>query len=306
MPGPINPIPSSGPTPAQPWWQRVDWLELAGNIIPAGINMINARRQQAAADRQARSNEAMQREFAQHGIRWRVEDAKAAGLHPLYALGAQTPQFQPVYSQDSMGPAVAEAGQQVGRAIRALGTYEEREAQRLSLELLRGQVAEQDARAGILADELAAMRRERGYTWPSGFQTFPLDNPDIPSGGLMRSSVIDGQPDSLDPRAGSDRTVSNVHPYPMWTQFQLTDGRKMVLPGGVQGDPSEALESMSESMVLMWMTYQENRMRYGQQFTDDIFGRYFGGDWLAQMRAKWLERHEGVNARRRYPAEYKR
>lgn len=36
-----------------------------------------------------------QREMAQHGIRWRVEDAMAAGLHPLFALGAQLPGGSP-------------------------------------------------------------------------------------------------------------------------------------------------------------------------------------------------------------------
>ena len=33
-------------------------------------------------------NEALQREFAQNGIRWRAADARAAGLHPLAALGS--------------------------------------------------------------------------------------------------------------------------------------------------------------------------------------------------------------------------
>jgi hypothetical protein len=37
----------------------------------------------------------MQKDFAQHGISWRVKDAKEAGLHPLAALGAQTTSFSP-------------------------------------------------------------------------------------------------------------------------------------------------------------------------------------------------------------------
>lgn len=41
-------------------------------------------------------NEALQREFAQQGIRWRVEDAKAAGLHPLAALGASGASAAPI------------------------------------------------------------------------------------------------------------------------------------------------------------------------------------------------------------------
>jgi hypothetical protein len=36
------------------------------------------------------ANIALQREFAQKSIQWKTADAKAAGLHPLAALGAQT------------------------------------------------------------------------------------------------------------------------------------------------------------------------------------------------------------------------
>ena len=36
-----------------------------------------------------------QKEFAQNGIRWKVEDAKRAGIHPLYALGASTQGYSP-------------------------------------------------------------------------------------------------------------------------------------------------------------------------------------------------------------------
>lgn len=43
----------------------------------------------AAAERQ------MQREFASYGIQWRAMDAKAAGIHPLAALGAQTISYTP-------------------------------------------------------------------------------------------------------------------------------------------------------------------------------------------------------------------
>lgn len=40
-------------------------------------------------------NTALQREFAQNTIRWRVEDAKAAGLHPLFGLQGNNATFSP-------------------------------------------------------------------------------------------------------------------------------------------------------------------------------------------------------------------
>lgn len=44
----------------------------------------------------AKENIKLQKQFAQEGVQWKVADAKKAGVHPLYALGAQTTSFQPV------------------------------------------------------------------------------------------------------------------------------------------------------------------------------------------------------------------
>lgn len=65
----------------------------------------------------AAKNRALQKEFAQKGIQWKVADAQKAGIHPLYALGAQTHSFTPVHT--GLGDAVSEAGQSIGRAVDA-------------------------------------------------------------------------------------------------------------------------------------------------------------------------------------------
>lgn len=85
--------------------------------------------------------EALQREFAQNGIRWRVEDAKAAGLHPLAAIGAAGASYSPVvtagggqYQVDQgrpdrggdIGSSLANMGQGLGRAMLATQTPQER------------------------------------------------------------------------------------------------------------------------------------------------------------------------------------
>lgn len=82
-------------------------------------------------------NVQLQKDFAQQGIRWKVADAKAAGLHPLAALGAQTSSFSPVYAGDSGYSTqndysfLGETGQQIGRAIDAKSTEEERARNRV-------------------------------------------------------------------------------------------------------------------------------------------------------------------------------
>lgn len=58
-----------------------------------------------------------QREFAQMGIRWKVADAKAAGIHPLYALGAQGASYSPTIVAGDSYSNTANALQSMGQSI---------------------------------------------------------------------------------------------------------------------------------------------------------------------------------------------
>ena len=70
----------------------------AGSLVDAFTGGTNRNRrlnqylgyEALASERQARE---LQRRAYERGIRDRVEDAKAAGLHPLFALGYQAPQY---------------------------------------------------------------------------------------------------------------------------------------------------------------------------------------------------------------------
>lgn len=49
-----------------------------------------------------------QKQFAKHAVRWKVRDAKRAGISPLAGLGAQTVSFSPSFV------GATQAGQGVG------------------------------------------------------------------------------------------------------------------------------------------------------------------------------------------------
>lgn len=120
---------------------------IVAGLISAGASMmggqmgqISQNRARRAQEKLARENLAQQREFAQHGIRWKVEDAKQAGISPLAALGANTTSFSPIQTQsfpDSpMGKSLANAGQNIGRAVAAQKTKNELRAEELQLQRL--------------------------------------------------------------------------------------------------------------------------------------------------------------------------
>lgn len=99
-----------------------------GSIF-GGIFGNSAKKKAIAAENERNDkNIALQREFAQSGIQWKVQDAKAAGIHPLAALGAQTHSFQPVqidgalHASNPIGEAISASGQDLARAMDATRT----------------------------------------------------------------------------------------------------------------------------------------------------------------------------------------
>lgn len=95
-------------------------------LIAGGASLLGGLLSNKSNRENAEGNAALQREFAQQGIQWKVEDARRAGIHPLYALGAQTHSFSPIAVQDSVGSSVASAGQDISRAVLASADQQER------------------------------------------------------------------------------------------------------------------------------------------------------------------------------------
>lgn len=144
---------------------------MLGPLIAAGANIIggimgnNAQKSAAAAqERMAAQNIALQKEFAQSGIQWKVEDAKKAGVHPLYALGANTTSFSPVSigspSNSPLGEGIARAGQDLSRAMGATSNSFTRLVSGLTVE--RGQLENE-----LLRTQIAKARQQIGPPMPT-------------------------------------------------------------------------------------------------------------------------------------------
>lgn len=125
------------------------WGQLAAAVGGSLLNQIGDNRPEG--DLTARNNYQWQKEFAQNGISWRVDDAKAAGVHPLFALGANVSSFSPqaVFPEGRRDSGID--GQDISRAVYATATGETRAAAQLSAltleraslenDLLRAQIA---------------------------------------------------------------------------------------------------------------------------------------------------------------------
>lgn len=173
-------------------------LAAAAPLIGAGIDWFTGR--QAAGD-----NANLQREFAQNGIRWRVEDAQRAGIHPLYALGAQTHQASPVH----VGTNFAAAGQDFSRAMEATRTGPERvNAQLQALTLERAGLENELLRSQI-AGSKAALLRQVGPAMPDG----------------VTNTVMGGHKIKADPGWSDAQDIQNRYGEPAeWIYFPFVAG----------------------------------------------------------------------------------
>lgn len=223
-----------------------------GSIVGAGMSGANA-----AALIQA--NYEHQKEFAQNGIRWRVADAQAAGLHPLAALGAQTPGYTPsaVVGDSPDFSFLRDLGQDIGRAVDAKSTAAERAANKAKIDAgtnldLEGKQLDNEYKRTLIASQKQddALRLANAAVQASWSQQLP---PAMP--GILDLSMIPGQGDSQMQIYPNGRTRVDVSEVPTTlkgdpstqagappdSRFYITSGGRAVLPNEATGDVLDAV-----------------------------------------------------------------
>lgn len=221
-----------------------------GTIISAAAPIIGGLlSNKQSADNKA-EDVALQREFAQNGIRWKVADAKAAGLHPLHALGASTASYTPSISvTDGLGNAMSEAGQGLGRAINAQQTQSERSLQQAQLAHLEAQTRKEDAMSAYYASEASRTAQASRQTaampeavTSASIQTRPLSS--LPN----YADAVNIEPNKIVSR-NSQKPATAAGNNPFFSEFQLRDEKNrqpvmIELPYTEEG-PGEAMENIS-------------------------------------------------------------
>lgn len=227
-------------------------LIAAGASILGGIlNRDSQKDANAANAANALRQEQLQREFAQNSIQWKAADAKAAGIHPLYALGANTTSYSPVSvghsASSALGDGISSAGADISRAVTASSTQEgrvsafDKTVQELSLqkmglenELLASQIAKMRGQVGPPMPALNTQQQIPGQ-WPT--TVIPLDKkgPDAaPDLGIHGKRWLHdpgmSNADEFEKRYGelSDYVAG---PYTLWRDM-LYNSTKYFLPNG--------------------------------------------------------------------------
>lgn len=214
-------------------------MPLVGTALSMGSDLYGGYMSNEFAADQSLAAANLQREFAQMGIQWRVQDAMKAGIHPLAALGASTHSGQPTIVGDSMGPAIARAGQTL--ADRITQKYERQIHERMQVAQL-----ENAKREGMILDR----------------QARNLDQDYI--------ERIEGQRDSaMEPHIQGGRAES-------WYQrYKIGPGFEILAPKSEGEHPLETIESMSPLHREAWIRY--NAAVYGPGWESQFRNWYHFG-----------------------------
>lgn len=213
-----------------PWKYQGGWAWLA-YAIPAAANFLSGMLNRDSQEKQMEENTRLQREFAQKGIQWRVEDAQKAGVSPLYALGGAGATYSPnPITVNPMAEAVRDMGQNVGQAIAARKTPEQLMAERLELEAAAQRV-KTDAALEAKYRSDAAVNAQRMQSTMGGVggtvQVGSLGNP-VPSDS-RNSGWVDLKPMEQDIRASSDSSAGAAV-NPAWSRVEVAPGKFMWMP----------------------------------------------------------------------------
>lgn len=211
----------------------------------------------------AREQLHFQQEAAKMGIRWRVADAKEAGLHPLFALTGQTFQPSPIsvspvqgeYDRgQDVGGALERMGQGVSRAIAATQTKQERHLTELELAAASQDAASRQLDLEMKRTQLAMMqeqlRRNQGQLGPP----MPSGSPTTAATGqatIKENEITSSQPDAPSAAAGP------IAPSNQWRI--APDGSAYPTP-----EKNLQMDDMGSPGWLPWM-YRNHVLPYAEQ-----------------------------------------
>lgn len=251
--------------------------DIVGSLISGGFGLTGGLLSDASQRSIAAMNWERQKEALHNTIQWRVEDAKKAGIHPLYALGAPTFNAPAqIYGGTGLGEGLRDMGQNLGGAIARTMDADEKKKTLLEIEGLEKRNEEMDARTQLLRTQEQQIRA-----------------PSAPTGiGIQREGkvtpgeiTIEGQ--TYNPTQGTgrgyfERTPGQRESQSLWDKgvaagdegmyqvYWLTDGLPFLGPAGKGESAEEILSEMS------WPAY------YGLVVAN---ANKFGVDWLEDFLA---------------------
>lgn len=272
-------------------WAWLAWAIPAAAKLLEGVMGQQGQKQQNELTQQQID---MQKDFALHGVQYRVDDAARAGVSPLAALGGNLVSPSPVSvmgDSNPMGRALGDMGQNIGSYLASQQTDAQKAAQALDLELKGRELETQGALADMYRSQ-AALNRQRA-TQDAGqgvggvVQVGSTGKPVPSSTGPL--DWVELKPPEQDIRASDDSSrTAGVNPF--WSKVEIAPGQFMWVP-------SERINQMIQDMP-MWAQGAMGMKNFGERYMSAMRSKKRAearGEWWNQRAGRaikdWLNRN---------------
>lgn len=235
-----------------------------GTIIGAGLGLLGGALSNISNKDRADESYDRQKEALQNSVRWRVADAKAAGIHPLYALGQAPMNIAPMAFEDKLGPALADAGQGLSSTISRMETPHQKAMAFMDYEVAASVRDKNDAEA-LYFRTMANKNMQAGQTGIApglGIQPEDGQMPNPPGQGMINLKPAE----QLSMKKGHEESSAGINPA--YQLRYMDQGLPMYLPIAEGDSPEETISEMS------FPTWAGLLMRNA---------RIFGPGWMQDM-----------------------
>lgn len=263
----------------------MEWGNVLGGVISGGLSLIGGQLNAAQQRQSQRHADDFQREMARTGIQMRVDDAKKAGIHPLFALGANPPAGQPVMlgGDAGGGSGLADMGQNINEAFARMRSPQDRMKAAAEMNMISAQTSKDLAQAELYKAEAAKLRTPAAVGIPGigpQYEGGAMPEGQMPNVPGIGRGIIDVQPA---PQVSQKHNLQGK-PVPGtqagvdmgYQEIELPNGMPMMIPRMQGSSMEEMFSEMSIARMNALMNY--NRNVYGDEWKDDYMWHHYWGD----------------------------
>lgn len=176
-------------------------LFAGGSALLGGLgNWLNGKSNRKAQQSANTQNYNAQKEFYQNSVRWRVADSIAAGVNPLYGLGADSAAFSPSF-QAAANTGTGDALSSVSQAGLAMSQIIAQS------DMMKAQTKMYDAEARYKDAQIKALEQPKAT--PKAVPTFEkITMKDLAKLPMDRMTPVKGTPWAIQPMDGSGKSFA--------------------------------------------------------------------------------------------------